>query len=99
MKTNHMPQSLHATHKSPRHGFEFDRVPTVRGSMFGGSIVRHYAESYGPILDCVFEMADDIASANGCTADAAVSQVLRDERWRLLPTHRAAIVARLVACA
>lgn len=90
-----MPQPLYAIHRSPRHGFEFDRVPTVRGSIRGGSVVAHYAESYGPILDCVFEMASDISSANGWPPEDAVAHVLRDEGWRLLPTHRAAIVARL----
>lgn len=90
-----MPELLYTKHKSPRHGFLFDRVPTVRGSMYGGSIVRHHPESYGPILDCVFEMADDIATSNGVTPAAAIEQVLKDEGWRVLPTHKKEILKRL----
>jgi len=82
---------------SPRHGFVFDEVPTVRGSMYGGSIVKHYPECYGPILDCVFEMTDDIATSNGVTHDAAIGQVLKDEGWRVLPKHRRQIIERLAA--
>lgn len=89
-----MPQKIDAR-VSPRHSFKFDRVPTVRGSWHGGSIVYHYPESYGPILDCVFEMADDIMTGNGVTAEQAISQVLKDENWKILPTHRRAITARL----
>jgi len=90
-----MPQTLYSTHKSPRHGIEFDRVPTVKASIRGGSKVKHRAGEYGPILDCVLEMADDISTGNGVSVESAVSQVLADEGWRILPTHRAAIVARL----
>lgn len=81
--------------KSPRHGLPFAEVPTVRGSMYGGSNVAHYPESYGPILDCVYEMADDISTGNGITPEAAIEQVLRDERWRLLPKHKNMIATKL----
>lgn len=82
---------------SPRHGFKFNRVPTVRGSMYGGSIVRHYPDSYALILDCVFEMADDISNGNGVSAAEAIEIVCRDEDWRLLPTHKREIIRRLEA--
>lgn len=80
---------------SPRHGFTFTEVPTVRGSTYGGSCVFHYPDSYGAILDSTFEMADAVASANGIAAAAAMDQVLKDEGWRLLPKHRKVIEARL----
>jgi hypothetical protein len=82
---------------SPRHGFAFDQVPTVKGSMYGGSIVRHFPDSYGAILDCVYEMADDISNGNGVSIERAIDQVLKDEGWRILPRHRAEIVRRLSA--
>lgn len=81
--------------KSPRHGFEFSEVPTVRGSMYGGSVVVHHADSYGAILDSVFEMASDIADANGVTHESAICQVLKDEGWRLTPKHKAMILEKL----
>lgn len=82
---------------SPRHGFKYDRVPTVRGSMYGGGVtpIRHL--DYGPVLDCIFEMADDIMTGNGISAAQAVDLVCKDERWRILPRHRKAIIARLSA--
>lgn len=82
---------------SPRHGIPFNHLPTIKGSMYGGSIIAHYRDSYGPILDCVFEMADQIATSNGVSTAAAVDQVCRDEGWRVLPRHRAEIVKRLEA--
>jgi hypothetical protein len=81
--------------RSPRHGFRFAHIPTVRGSTYGGSIVRHYPDSYASILDCVFEMADDVATSNSWTHDRAIEQVLKDEGWRLLPRHRKLILQRL----
>lgn len=92
-----MAEKLYRTIKSPRHGFEFSEVPTVRGSIYGGSIVFHYPEYYGPILDCVFEMADQISTSNGIGAEAAIDMVLRDEGWRIIPRHRKQIIARLSA--
>lgn len=83
--------------KSPRHGFDFDRVPTVRGSQYGGPVVVHYHESYGPILDSVFEMTCDVADANGEDPKSALQTVLRDEGWRVLPRHQKAILARVNA--
>lgn len=81
--------------RSPRHGFPFNKVPTIRGSVYGGSNIYHHPESYGPILDCVYEMADQIASSNGVTHESAINTVLKDEGWHVLPTHRALILAKL----
>jgi hypothetical protein len=83
--------------KSPRHGFAYDRVPTKRGSVYGGSLDAHDHVEYGSILDSVFEMASDIEAANNAPASAAIDQVLKDERWRILPRHRKLIVERLAA--
>jgi len=80
---------------SPRNGFKFDRVPTVKGSTWGYQVTPLYHGDYGPVLDCVFEMADDIMTGNGVTAAQAVEQVCKDERWRLLPRHKKAIIERL----
>lgn len=82
---------------SPRHAIPFNHLPTIKGSMYGGSITPYSRESYGAMLDCVFEMADQIATGNGVPAAAAVDQVCRDEGWRVLPRHRAEIVKRLEA--
>lgn len=87
---------------SERHGFAFDRVPTIRGSMYGGGDVYpnrcgagSVSTDYGRVLDCVYEMADDVATSNGVTHEQAIEQVLRDERWRILPTHRKDIINKL----
>jgi len=80
---------------SPRHGFPFEHLPTIKGNKYGGSITRHEAENYGPILDCVYEMADQIATSNGVPYEVAITQVCEDENWRLLPRHAKMILARL----
>ena len=85
---------------SARHGFTFSAIPTVGGSAYGGSYpngcgATQPSVDYGQVLDCVFEMAGDLADCNGLSHDRAVDQVLRDEGWRILPTHRAEIIRRL----
>jgi hypothetical protein len=90
-----MSHKVYNINKSPRHGFVFKEVPTVRGSQYGGSVVAHFEHSYACILDCVYEMADQIATGNGWSVDKAISQVLKDEGWRLLPKHRKNIALRL----
>lgn len=82
-------------HKSPRHAIPFKEVPTIKGSMYGGSIVKHPTEFYGPILDCVYEMADQIANGNGETHERAIEIVLKDEGWRVLPKHKKQIIEKL----
>ena len=90
-----MAQRVHKINVSPRHGFNFNEVPTVRGSMYGGSVVVHYEESYSLILDCVYEMALDIAGTNDISDDAAITKVLADEGWTILPKHRKQILNRM----
>lgn len=92
-----MALRVYKINESPRHGFKFKEVPTKRGSIYGGSIVVHYEESYAAILDCVYEMADMVATANGWTIKKAIDTVLTDEGWTILPSHRADIEKRLAA--
>lgn len=75
---------------SPRHGFKFTHIPTVVGGH-----PYHYESDYALILDCVYEMASDIADANSVSVDAAIDTVLKDESWRILPTQRKAIRNRI----
>lgn len=82
-------------HESKRHGFKFDHVPTRRGSMYGGSVIVHYPDSYGAILDCVYEMADDISNGNGVSVESAIASVLRDQDWTVLPRHQRMIADKL----
>lgn len=90
-----MAKRVYLVNKSPRHGFAFNEVPTRRGSPWGGSVVVHYEEAYASILDCVYEMADQVATSNGIHVDAAITQVLKDEGWTLLPQHRKMICNRI----
>lgn len=80
---------------SPRHGFRCDRVPSRRGPVFGFSVPTHGKRECGAILDCVYEMAEQIATGNGWPVDKAISQVLKDEGWVLLPTQRKEILNRV----
>lgn len=82
-------------HLSPRHSFVFHELPTVKGSMFGMSIVRHYPEDYGAIIDSVYEMARDVADANSVSHEAAIDQVCKDENWKLLRAQRTQVLAKL----
>lgn len=83
--------------ESPRHGFVFDKVPTVKGSLWGGGgvMVHDSPEDYGCVLDCIYEMTLDIADANGVEPAKAIEQVLSDEGWRILPTHKRMILDRV----
>ena len=82
---------------SPRHGFVFDKVPTVKDSMYGcgGVLVHDSPEDYGCVLDCVFEMAIHVSCANDISAEEAVEEVLQVEGWRILPTHKKRIIQRI----
>lgn len=80
---------------SPRHGIQFDAVPTRRGSVYGGSVIVHHWDWYGSILDCVFEMSADISAGNGVSSAQAIEQVLKDEGWTLLPKHKKMLVIML----
>lgn len=81
---------------SPRHGLVYHEIPTIRGSMYGGGDIAPLDwKDYGDALDCVLNMADQVAASNGVPLAQAVDQVLRDENWRLLPKHKAMIINRL----
>lgn len=53
-------------------------------------------KNYGRILDCVFEMADEMAHANGIAVMNAIEQVLKTEAWHILPMHKDMIERRLL---
>jgi len=90
-----MAEKLYQKFVSKRHGFTFDEIPTVRGSIYGGSCSTATPDQYAGILDSVFEMTDQIATSNGTELKAAMDQVLKDEGWRVLPKHRAQIMKLL----
>jgi hypothetical protein len=73
---------------SKRNKIPYASIPTRRGSIAGGSVVVHYPERYGEVLDCFYEMTDMIASGNGVSIDSAMATVLKDEGWKVLPTHK-----------
>lgn len=81
--------------RSPRHGFLCDRVPRQRNYIWGGSIPGINPEDHGPKMDCIYEMANQIATGNGWSVDQAITQILKDEGWALLPTQRKEILNRI----
>jgi hypothetical protein len=81
---------------SQRWRFRFGAIPTVDGIAYPNQCGTSRPEDdYACVLDCTYEMACDITDANGVTPDAAISQVLKDEGWRILPTHRRDIIDRM----
>lgn len=86
-----------AKYLSPRYSIPFNRIPAQFVPI--GSYVWHSSKNavsnYGPILDCVYEMADMIAESNGVSYNDAISQVLKDEKWSILKTDRETILAKL----
>lgn len=68
--------TLELTALSPRNAIPYNEIPS------GVT-----AEDYGAILDCVYEMADDVATANGIGVWTAIGRVLRYEKWILLECH------------
>lgn len=80
---------------SPRYGIKYNKIPTVRGSVFGGSVVRHYTECYGNILDSVCEMADVISTGNGISIERAIDVVCKDENWSVLPSDKKKIIEKI----
>lgn len=81
--------------KSSRHGIIFESIPTMKGPRFGSSIPRYTSSDYSAILDCVYEMAGMITSSNGVSIDQAIQQVLSDEKWSILPSHKKLIATML----
>lgn len=73
---------------TPRNTIPFCVVPVnLHNSCYSGSTDSKSSE-YALILDCVFEMADAIATGNGVAIEVAIEQVLKDEGWNVLPQHR-----------
>ena len=80
---------------TPQYSLPYDRVPTVRGPIWGYSVDRYTSRDYSAILDCVYEMADMVASSNGGTIEESINRVLKDEDWYILPTHKKLIIKLL----
>ena len=80
---------------SKRHNIPFDKIPTVKGNIHGGSVVYHGKENYSAILDCVYEMTDQVSNSNGISLEEAIETVIKDEEWRLLPSHKKLIIKKL----
>jgi hypothetical protein len=82
--------------ESPRYRFVFDKVPTMRVNRYGGSCEFYSSpRSYGQVLDCIYEMTLDLVDANADEPEKAIEQVLSDEGWRILPTHKKAVLDRV----
>lgn len=80
---------------SPRHAFPFSKLPAIYYPNTHGDPLGHAGAAYGAMLDSVYEMADDIATGNGWTPERAIDSACTAEGWRILPTHRRMIAARL----
>lgn len=46
------------------------------------------AEEYGRVLDCIYEMADQIATSNDIKIEDAIDKACRDQGWIVLPKHK-----------
>lgn len=82
---------------TPRHRLPYADIPTHHGRLACGGIERYTRDTYGGILDCVYEMANMVSTSNGIPVSVAIDQVLRDEHWHILPTHRKLIFSQLTA--
>ena len=81
---------------TPRHHIPYDHEPTKKAHVYGGSIDSYPVHGdYGSVLDCVLDMVDKVATSNGISLEKAMSQVLNDELWSVLPSHQALIIAML----
>jgi hypothetical protein len=99
-----MALSLRKTYRSARHGIPYSCVPSKGGQYHWeyGSLGHSLPsgnntnpKEYGDILDCVYEMADDISISNGIPVERAIEGVLTSECWRILPTHKRLITTLL----
>ena len=81
--------------KTPRNGLTFDRVPTTRGRVWGGPVLLYSIAEYASILDSVYEMARDMADANGIGYIQAVDESCEAEGWTVMPSHKLKIVTQL----
>lgn len=80
--------------KSYLYGFEFNQVPTVKIGIHG-SAVKHNPESYSMILDNVYGMALNVGSIYSVDYSTEIDNILRDEDWKILPSHRKLILNKL----
>ena len=80
---------------SPRHGFKCDKVPVIKGLILEKTMLIDGKRDYGAILDAVYDMAEDVIACNGVSVATAIENVLKIEGWKILPTHRKQIEARL----
>lgn len=82
--------------KTQRNQLPYNRIPTVRVTCMAGlSRDRYDRETYDKILDCVYEMTDMVSTSNGIPLERALYQVLKDEDWYILPSHKDMILAKL----
>lgn len=88
--THYIGESL-----TPRYSLKIYSVPTYYGSSYRAPIDYYTPESYKAILDCVYEMTDMVTTSNGVSVEQALSTVLADEGWHILPSHKKMIVKRL----
>jgi hypothetical protein len=79
---------------SNRHKIQFNSLPT-KHSMRGSYDIYHDYRDYADILDCVYEMSDMISCSNGVSLERAIDQVLLDEQWTILPSHKKLIATML----
>jgi hypothetical protein len=73
---------------SPRFGFCYEDLPPKTFKLYS-------KKEYGMILDCVYEMAEQIATSNGWVVGFAIDQLLNDKGWEVLPAHLTAIRNRI----
>lgn len=84
-----MARRILSTH-TLRYRIPYANIPTMHGYDHPPQ------EEYGTILDCVYEMADMVSTSNGISVDSAIEQVLKDEGWHILPTHKQLILSLLL---
>jgi hypothetical protein len=86
------------TRFTPRNKIRYDKAPSQPYTVVDQDTTSvEWPKDYGPILDSVYEMADQIMTGNGVSARQAIEQVIKDERWKILPTHIDMLVRRLEA--
>jgi len=84
--------------RSPRCGIIFNMVPYSNADRVLGLWTQAKAiRDYGAILDCIFEMADAVSTANDISVEQAIAQVIRDEGYNVLSHDKFTIAAKLKA--
>ena len=78
-----------------RYNLPYNKVPTVTGMVWGGSMSRYTVEDYGCILDAVYEMTDMVSNGNGVSLESAMNTVMVDKALYILPSHRTMIYTSL----